>query len=217
MSTNRDELELLLPFHVNGTLTPEERAEVEAWLAQDDAARAEAEGLAAIRADMQAEDVTSPGEFGLARLMRDVGRDQAAGGGAPPQATRRPWLWQAVAAVAVAGFLGQTFWTQVMATRPGVPGGFQMAGAPAVVTPAPTPPAIPLAAAPAPADGLLTVAFAPDATEGAIRELLLLQGLEIVAGPSALGLYTLRAPDPEAARTALEAAAGLVESVEIDG
>lgn len=214
MSTPRDELELLLPFHVNGTLTPEEKAEVEAWLAQDDAARAEAEGLAAIRADMQAEDVTSPGDFGLARLMRDVGREQAAGGGAPPQATQRPWLWQAVAAFAVAGFLGQTFWTQVMATRPGVPGGFQMAGAPAVVTPVPAPPAIPLAAAPTPAGGLLTVAFAPDATESAIRELLLAQGLEIVAGPSALGLYTLRADDPVAAQAALQAATALVESAE---
>lgn len=212
MSAPRDELELLLPFHVNGTLTPEEKAEVEAWLAQDDAARAEAEGLAAIRADMQAEDVTSPGEFGLARLLRDVGREQAAGGGAPPQVTQRPWLWQAVAAVAVAGFLGQTFWTQVMATRPGVPGGFQMAGAPAVVPPVPAPPAAPLAAAPA--GGLLTVAFAPDATESAIRDLLLSQGLEIVAGPSALGLYTLRADDPVAAQTALQAATALVESAE---
>lgn len=212
MSTPRDELELLLPFHVNGTLSPDEKAEVEAWLAHDDTARAEAEGLAAIRADMQAEDVTSPGEFGLARLMRDVGREQAAGGGAPPQATQRPWLWQAVAALAVAGFLGQTFWTQILATRPGVPGGFQMAGAPAVVTPVPAPPAIPLAAAPV--GGFLTVAFAPDATESAIRELLLSQGLEIVAGPSALGLYTLRADDPAAAQAALQVATGLVESAE---
>jgi hypothetical protein len=140
--------------------------------------------------------------------MRDAGRDQAAGGGAPPQATRRPWLWQAVAAVAVAGFLGQTFWTQILASRPGVPGGFQMAGAPAVAPPAPPPAAI---AAPG---GVLSVAFAPDATEAAIRALLLEQGLEIVAGPSALGLYVLRADDPEAARAALLAATGLVESAD---
>jgi anti-sigma factor RsiW len=203
MSPSRDELELRLPFHVNGTLSEDEAREVEAWLAQDDAARAEAEGLAAIRAGMQAEDVRSPGEFGFARLMREVGREAAApvpasgvssvAAPAAANSARRPWLWQAVAAVAVAALVGQ-----VLIDRPGAPGaGFELAGAP------------PAAEVAGPA---LVVAFAPGATEAEIRALLLDAGSEIVAGPSALGLYRLASDDPEAALAVLRGAT-IIESV----
>ena len=61
------------------------------------------------------------------------------------------------------------------------------------------------------------MAFNADASEGAIRAALLDQGLVIVDGPSALGLYTLSAPDEaarDAAITAFEGLGGLVESVE---
>lgn len=189
MTTQRDDLALLLPFHANGTLTEPERAEVQAWLDTDDQARAEAADLAAMRADMQAEEFRSPGEFGLARLLRDVDREQTAPIAAP---ARRPWLWQAVAAVALAGLIGQALLPA--ATTPEA--GFEMAGAGGEVT-FPT----------------LTVAFAPDATESALRDLLLAQGAEIVAGPSALGLYQVRADDLAAVQAAL-AASALVASVE---
>jgi len=199
MTTTRDDLALLLPFHVNTTLDADERAAVEAWLAEDPEAADEAETLAAIRRDLQAEHVTSPGEFGLARLMRDIGREGAAPAtpAAAPKAAnlvQRPWLWQAVAAVAVAGFIGQALLT----------GGeresdlrYGLAGAEADM-----------------AAASLTVAFVPEATEAQIRDLLVGLGVEIVSGPSSLGLYGLSAVDPAEAAAALRAAADIVESVE---
>lgn len=202
MSTQPDPRDLLLPFHANGTLTPSEQTEIDAWLAQDPAAADEARALADIRRDMQAEDIHGPGEFGLARLMRDVDREQAAQGAAPagpPATQRQPWLWKAVAAVALAALLGQ-----VLLTRQADAPGFELAGAPAD----------PLAEGP-----MLAVGFAPTATEGAIRALLTDLGLEIVSGPSALGLYRLRgddAGDLDAAVPQLQAATGIVESVEHD-
>ena len=207
MSTER---ELLLPFHVNGTLTPDEAAEVQAWLAEDDAALAEAEALAAIRAEMQAEEVRSPGEFGLARLMRDVAREQAAMAAAPAPAPqqRKPWLWQAVAAVALAAFVGQTFVSTQrgaelrQATTNGLDAAARFGLASGREAPA--------AAVPGP---VLVVAFAPTATEAEIRALLLAAGVEIVAGPSSLGLYRLGGGDAAEALAVLEGAA-IVESVQ---
>lgn len=210
MSTAREDLDLNLPFHVNGTLSPQEAAEIEAWLAQDDDARAEAEALAAIRADMQAEDIRSPGEFGLARLMRDVGREQAAVAAAPAPAPvlRRPLVWQAVAAVALAAFLGQTWVAQQRGAelRYGLTNGvdatarFGLAGGGEAPVAAPSAP-------------VLVVAFVPTATEAEIRDLLLNAGVEIVAGPSALGLYRLAGDDLTAAQARLEGA-GIVESIQ---
>ena len=72
-----------------------------------------------------------------------------------------------------------------------------------------------LASAAAP--GALVVGFAPDATEERIRSLLVGQDLEIVAGPSALGLYRLDVRDGgdlTAVTAALRAATAIVESVE---
>jgi anti-sigma factor RsiW len=198
MTRDRDELELLLPFHANGTLEAGERAEVEAWLAEDREAAAEAAALAKVRGELQAEAVQSPGEFGLARLMRDVDRNAAPGAPAGvPQAANlvhRPWVWQAVAAVALAAFVGQWFLT-------GVGDG-----------PAPR-----YELASAGDDGIAavyTVAFVPTAAEGEIRELLVSLGLEIVAGPSSLGLYRLGGEADDAALAALRAAGDIVESVE---
>ena len=63
----------LLAFRANGTLEGEDLATVEAALAADADLRAELAALTAIRATMQAEEVQSPGDFGLARLMRGFG------------------------------------------------------------------------------------------------------------------------------------------------
>lgn len=205
MTRAREELALDLPFHVNGTLDPEAAAEIAAWLATDPAARAEAEALAAIRADMQAEDLRSPGEFGLARLMRDIDREAAAAPAPRPAATAAPrvWLWKLAAAVALAAFLGQTWLglgrdggpLNMAGPRYGLAGGGDAPGAAAATAPR------------------LVAAFAPAATEAEIRALLLEAGVEIVAGPSALGLYRLAADDPAAALAVLRGAA-IVESVE---
>ncbi|MFN4099030.1 MAG: hypothetical protein ACK4GT_04570 [Pararhodobacter sp.] len=193
MTRPPSEIELDLPFFVNGTLSAEERARFEALMAEDAVLTAEHDAMAALRTTMQAEDIRSPGEFGLARLMRDLAKETAAP--APARAPSRSRIWQAVAAVAVVGLLAQTFFLR----DSGAPDqdGYLMAGA---VTP-----------------GALVVGFAPGATEAGIRGLLLDADLEIVAGPSALGLYRLEileGGDLTAATEALRAAGDIVESVE---
>lgn len=195
MTRAREQVELDLAFFVNGTLEAEARAEVEALLAEDARLRSEAAALAAIREEMQAEEIRSPGEFGLARLLRDVGRE---GAGpvtvkTPEQAPARGWVWKVAAAVALVALVGQTL---LMQGRTGDQG-FELASA----------------AQP----GALVVSFAPAAQEEAIRSLLVGADLEIVGGPSALGLYRLdviEGGDLAQATEALRAAADIVESVE---
>lgn len=198
MTRARDEMELDLAFLVNGTLSDAEAAEMEALLAEDALLAAERDALATIRAEMQAEEVRSPGEFGLARLLRDVGRD---GGGAVEVPSNvvplrsRTWMWQAAAAVAVVALLAQTFLPHGAGTPQG--GGYVLAGAEE--------------------PGALVVSFAPGATEERIRGLLQGADLEIVAGPTALGLYRLDVIDGgdlASATAALRAAGDIVESVE---
>lgn len=58
----------------------------------------------------------------------------------------------------------------------------------------------------------LQLTFKPDATEKQIRELLRANGVEIVAGPSALGIYSARATDAATAAAALSKSNAVVES-----
>lgn len=198
MTRPRDEIELDLAFAVNGTLSAADQAEVEEWLAKDDTLRAEFDALAALRAEMQAEHVAAPGEFGLARLLRDVGREASGTtAAAEPPPPNRTWAWQLAAAVAVLALLAQTAYQRQSGTPDS--GGYQLASA------APT------------AD--LVVSFVPEATEAQIRDLLVGLDLEIVAGPSALGFYQLDVRDggdETAAQAGLRAAVGIVESIEDD-
>lgn len=201
MTRTRDQIEELLVLHVNGTATPEETAEIDAWLARDPVLRAERAALAQMRETMQSAPLQSPGEFGLARLMRDIEREESARPAAstaantdtaPRRLLSGPRLWQVAAVVALALFAGQTAW-MLRDTGPR----YELVGA---------------------AEGpVAVVAFTPDASEAAIRALLLDLELEIVAGPSALGLYRLQAASPEAlpaALDALRAAVAVVESAE---
>jgi hypothetical protein len=269
MSDRPGDLDLLVPFHVNGTLSPDEAAAVQAWLDADDMALSDVEALAAIRAAMQADLVCSPGEFGLDRLLREVDRPAEIGAGAVarpegaavitpptasgamsgpssgadsgtdtpglPQATaapsapavpapsasvplpappvqpvqvgapvprpanllHRPGVWQAVAALALAALLGQMLLAPGPLTPPDP--AFRLAGGGDDT---------------APGRAVLTVAFAPGATEAAIRALLVALDADITAGPSALGLYRLGVADPDAAAAALRAAADIVDSVQ---
>ena len=63
---------------------------------------------------------------------------------------------------------------------------------------------------------LLTVAFAPQATELAMRQVLAATGAQLVAGPSALGLYTVAVPaaNADTAIVQLRAAQGVVDLVQ---
>lgn len=197
MTENAREIAELLPFLANETLTGEERARVEAAVAADPALQAELAALRRIRAEMQAAPAPahSPGELGLRRLMRRLDEEAPAPQVAAPRAAG-PGLWRIAAVVALALLAAQSalFWS----------GG----GGPDVELAGDAP-----VAARGPA---LTVAFVEDAPEGAIRALLLELRLEIVGGPSALGLYRLAAQDEagaEAALAALRARPALIDDV----
>jgi len=192
MTRTRDEIELDLPFAVNGSLTDAEMADFNALLEDDDLLRAEFDAMSVIRSEMQDDDVRSPGDFGLARLLRGVEREGSAIGA--PVAPNRTWMWQLAAAVAMVAFLAQALFLGGDDT-----GGYQLAGIDTAV------------------DADLVVTFAPDATEEQIRTLLVGLNAEIVAGPSALGFYQIDLIDDVetiAAAETLRAATGIVESVE---
>ncbi|MGI1663682.1 hypothetical protein ACRDNQ_15695 [Palleronia sp. KMU-117] len=171
---NMPEIESLLPFYVNGTLRGDERTGVEAALAADARLRREADALGQIRGAMRDLDTgPTPGEFGLARLMRDI--DRAAPRPAPKLASPRrvttllPWGLAAAAAIAlVAVGLGRFGVDPDASYR-------QASGDAATST--------------------LTLAFQPEATQAAVSDLLLEYGLVIVDGPSAIGLYRVAPAD----------------------
>ena len=78
MTLSSDEIEALLPFLANGTLDGDELQEVTAAVAADPQLAFQLAALRGIRDTMQSEGVgSSPGEFGLARLMRDVRSEQS--------------------------------------------------------------------------------------------------------------------------------------------
>ena len=86
---DRQELSELLPFYLNGTLDGDERARVEAGLAEDEALRADLEFLKVVQAETLARDAgTSPGDFGLARLVRDIDIER---GQTAPERSARLW------------------------------------------------------------------------------------------------------------------------------
>lgn len=68
-----DDAETLLPFYVNGTLEPESREIVDAELSANPGLNDELKALSNLRETMQQLDFgTSPGQFGLARVLRDI-------------------------------------------------------------------------------------------------------------------------------------------------
>ncbi len=137
-------------------------------------------------------------DFAWARLQRSIRQE--------PKTASAPWWrqaqvapWQLAASVAVALALGQLTVTSQVASDDGAPV-YETASATASL---PT----------------VTVAFVPGVTEETIRALLLEQSAEIVAGPSAIGLYSLRPSEEssiEELAHALEEALDIVESVQLD-
>lgn len=190
---DRQELSELLPFYLNGTLEPDARARVEAGLADDVGLRADLDFLKMVQAETLARDAgKSPGEFGLARLMRDIDVER---GQAPLRRSTR--IWQLATAACLALFLATS---ALVVTSPDTM--MRLAGGGAVTV----------------HEGpVFTVAFVATASEAEIRDLLLTLDLQIAAGPSALGLYTITGPegaDAAEIAAALSAATALVESVE---
>ena len=203
MTLTRDDLNALLPFYANGTLEGGERAAVEAALETDADLRAELAALQAIRDTMQSQEAQSPGDLGLARLMRDVEAETRTDM-APPAANdnvvplTRLRIWQVAAALVLAVGLGLNM----------LPDAGRAPDMDAAMSDSPTPAAEQGFALASGESADFVVIFAPDATEAAIRALLLEAGVEITGGPSALGLYglgLLESGSDDAARSVLAA------------
>jgi len=170
---NRDEeLDLLLPWYVNGTLGAEERRQVEAYLERSSHARDEVDLLRQLRRQVKEEKIEhSPGELGLQRLKREIKQDSR-----QQTATIGNW-WRPLAVAACLAVVVQAG-VMVGMNSGVIPTGNEVgvAGKSAAV---------------------LQVTFAPDATEQQIRDVLQAAGARIADGPTALGIYNLRLVDAE--------------------
>lgn len=164
--------EELLAFWVNGTLSEDEHAKVDRALAEDTGLRTKAEVLHRVRVTMQSDGaaITGPGEFGLARLHRELDVETRT---APLQASQ-PVRFRSKARVA--------FWAAGSAIAASL-------ATVAVIGPGPTSEPF-YEQASGEASGLV-VTFAPDATITEIGDLIRAGGLTIQDGPSAMGLYRL--------------------------
>lgn len=190
----RQDLSELLPFYLNGTLDQDEQDKVAQGLEHDELLRADLAFLKTVQTETLARDVgRTPGEFGLARLMRDV--DLQTAQTAPVKQDHDNRFWKFAAAACLALFVATS---SLVVTNPENIAELASGG---VVTVHEGP--------------VLTVGFVETATEADIRDLLLDLELEIVAGPSALGLYVLvgsEDADASVLLAGLSAAGSIVET-----
>lgn len=185
----------LLPWYANGTLAPDELAFINAWLESNMSRYPEiAAELAWLRntaAQLQNQSAPQADDAGLPDLMRLIAQEQATSRRVSHAASwqervtawlnnvlgiRSPALAFSVAAVLCvqAGFIGALL-MQTPAEQTPLSGATHSVATPSESV-------------------LLTVAFQPDATELAMRTVLGNAQAQILAGPSALGLYTVAVP-----------------------
>lgn len=167
----------LMPWLLNGTLTPAERCKLDAHLRECASCRAELEAQRRITALYREATAAPSGADGSAALGRLALRLDAEAAPAPRRATPR-FGWRLVAVLQF-GVIAALAWT-VWLLRPAV----EPADAPAMYRG--------LAAAPSHAGGDAIVFFAADASEIDVRRTLRRAGARIVDGPSAAGAYLLR-------------------------
>ncbi|MGL4234362.1 MAG: anti-sigma factor family protein [Casimicrobium sp.] len=197
-----EHIEQLLPWYVNGTLNPRERAEVERYLADHPEARADAQVLAKASLAMKASVAHIPETIGLDRALSAIRTETAQRGsktqtqGKRPSATQTGWLG------ALGSWLG-TSWVQPAFAMALVVIGAQsfvlfnkggdeamlMRGAPATA-----------GDAFAKDRAFLRVAFKPTATEGEIRVVLSGANASFYTGPNDAGEYVLSVVNNDAAR-----------------
>jgi anti-sigma factor RsiW len=198
LNGERDDVELraLLPWYLKGTLDAAARARVEAFLERSPEARAEAAWLARLDADLRAATPLPERAPGFDRFMERLAAHRAPNVVAFQRKEKPRWLAPAFALAAT-----------LVVAQAGVIG-VLMQQRDATLTTLSAPPA-------ADAGARLQVTFRPEATEAQIRALLAEAGAQIVAGPGALGVYTLSvAPEKlDAARERLAARNDVVESV----
>ncbi|MFT5485255.1 MAG: hypothetical protein ACI9JL_003910 [Paracoccaceae bacterium] len=188
--TDREEIERLLPFYINGTLDAAERQLVDDARASDDAIEREITFLETVRDGIRADnrdETNSPGEFGLKRLEREIRAAGAAAEGSPALqpandsqarnenvrpifSQRSGWRPMALAA-SLALVIG--FGAANLVPLSGTSDDYQAAGGGTISVAGP----------------VIQISFVPTTTERAIRAVLQQNKLSIVSGPSALGIY----------------------------
>jgi anti-sigma factor RsiW len=180
------EIEELLPWYANGTLTPAETSAVERHLEQCPACRLELEQCRVLATQLhdQAEAAWQPTASHFDRLLADLDRltPLAPAPASPPllqrlrawlQATPSPVRWTlALESLAVAALV-----LVVALPAPPTEPGYETLSDEETV--------------PATAGPRLRVVFADSATVGEIQQLLRGIDAQIVAGPTPLGVYTL--------------------------
>lgn len=193
-----ENIELLLPFYLNGTLADDEKKRVEAAIAENINLQQELTFLKHIQAQvLEQQEQQSPGELGLKRLQKMLKKEQAnnqqQSKNKSISATKNRWQLVAMAACLV--IVVQT----VVQLKPDSDQ-FVAAGGKLINLHH---------------GEIVSVTFAPNVTEQDIRNLLLETNTSIVDGPSALGIYRLSiAGDSEVAINRFKSSANLIESVQ---
>ncbi len=175
---SRDELDKLLPFYVNGTLTEEEKTVVEKQLADDPAFEVERQYLVALHSKIKEQEMEgSPGELGLARLKASIQKEASISPQVVDEPTPAPepeqdnvvqgW-WKPVA---IAACLGLAVMSTAQVNTAFFDDGMTTASGGASSGP------------------VLQIFFEEAATEKDIRMLLRQKQLNIIEGPTALGFY----------------------------
>ncbi len=177
MPAQENDIEELLPWYVNGTLSADERQRVETHLASHPDADEEVRFLQALRASVKQTELPVD-ELGWRRLQRTMRADPTAE--TTTQATvtsisSPTWMKFAVAASLTVALL-QGLYILRPADDP-MAGYTTLSGGSAVAI----------------AEGtvLAQIDFAPEATEAAIQSALQEVGATIVDGPSAIGPYRI--------------------------
>lgn len=195
---NKQELEALLPFYLNGTLDAADKARLESALAEDQQLREELAFAEILQKQIQQLPEQSPGEFGLKRLQRSLNQQQQqdAEQKREQHTAQSKKGWQFVAIAASLMLVLQTV-TVVQKSDD-----YRAASGNNTVQNY---------------TDTVSVTFTSDATELQIRQLLLEHNIVIINGPSAIGLYRLAlTTDPVTSLQALQARSDLVESIQQD-
>ncbi len=167
---NEQDIHENLPWYVNRQLSDDQIAEIEQRLKTDPALQQEAAFLTGLRKQIRHSAQTSPGEFGLHRLMRDIDRKE----NAPPLLKR----WKALA-VAASLFMVVQAGVMVSMMKSGDTGIVPLSGGDYHGT-------------------VIQLQFRDRTTAADISRLLLSLDGSMIEGPSASGVYRIRLETTEA-------------------
>lgn len=196
-STEQKEIELLLPFYVNGTLDDAENKLVKEAIASNKDLQQELVFLQSLQSQLQQQQEQSPGELGLKRLQRMLQKEQTNNETHHQKdntaANTDRWKIAAIAACLMLVVQTATNFESDSDV-------YMAAGGNTLVQHK---------------GEIVSITFTPDVSEQQIRSLLLETNVFIVDGPSALGIYRLSVSNNvDATINKLKARTDLIESVQ---